>query len=98
MQNSSLASLTLSFHTLLWKTAVSCGEFICNLKSGRGEKRESQRQNNSTPDFEKSIWHVRYAQLSIQKLLRDNGPCPLIKGVNPNGGRKSQDISELNSK
>lgn len=51
---------------------------ICKLKSGRGEKRESRRQNNSTPDFEGSVWHVKYAQLSIRK-----SPEPINKRCEP---------------
>lgn len=70
-------------------SAVSHEEFICKLKSGRGEKRESQRQSNLTPDFEGSVWNVSYAQLSIQKL-------PVNKRCGLDGGRKPQNISELN--
>lgn len=59
------------------------GEFIRKFKSGRGEKTETQRQSNPAQDFETSIWHIRYAQLSHWKLLGDNGLCPLMKGLNP---------------
>lgn len=69
-------------------SAVSHEEFIFKLKSGRGEKRESQTQSNLTPDFEGSVWNVRYAQLSIRKL-------PINKRYGLDGGRKPQNISEL---
>lgn len=77
----------------LWAT-----EFVGELNSGRGKKRESQRQSNKTPDFETSIWHVRYAQLSIRKLLGDNGLCPLMKGLKPQWSRKPQNVPGHNPK
>lgn len=52
-------------------------EFICKFKSGRGETRETQRQNNSAQDY------TSYVQLSRWKLLGGNGLCPLTRGLNP---------------
>lgn len=97
--NSCLVEQTLSLHVLPRKTWATCQlpatDFSGKLAFGTGEMQESWRQNNSAQDFESSIWHVSYPQLSMRRWLGNRGLCPWRKGLFSSWRQETTDYSRL---